>query len=42
MPVIMSELEALRKISEYIAYNKIKSAIEAEENMYVKAYALNN
>ena len=39
--MMMSELEALRKISAYVAENKIKSALEAEENMVVEAYALN-
>lgn len=41
MPVMMSELEALRNISAYVAENKIKVAIEAEESMVVEAYALN-
>ena len=39
--MMMSELEALRKILAYVAENKIKSALEAEENMVVEAYALN-
>ena len=38
---MMYELEALRKISAYVAENKIKSALEAEENMAVEACALN-
>ena len=33
---MMSELEALRRISAYIAENKINSALEAEENMAVE------
>lgn len=39
--LMMTELEALRKISAYVVENKIKSALEAEENMVVEAYALN-
>ena len=38
---MMSELEALKRISAYVAENKIKSSLEAEENMVVKAYVLN-
>ena len=34
--IMMFELEALRRISAYIAENKINSALEAEENMVVE------
>ena len=35
---MMTELEALKKILVYVAENKIKSALEAEENIVVEAY----
>ena len=41
MSLMMTELEALRKISAYVAENEIKSALEAKENMAIEAYALN-
>ncbi|CAL5208784.1 unnamed protein product [Lathyrus oleraceus] len=36
----MTELEALKGISAYVAENKIKLALEGEENMVVEAYVL--
>ena len=35
--VMMSELDALNRISTYIAESKINSELEAEENMAVEA-----
>ena len=36
----MTELEALKRISAYFFENKIKLALEDEENMAVEAYVL--
>ena len=35
--MMMSELEALNKISMYISENKLNSALEAEEDMAIEA-----
>lgn len=40
MSLMMFELEALKRISAYIAEKKIKSVLEAEENMVIEAYVL--
>jgi hypothetical protein len=38
--LMMTELEVLKRISVYVVENKIKAALEAEENMVVEAYML--